>query len=533
MRGLSLGSKGKHRTTHFARISLGKLLRLIEKNEMDALAKSEGEVGLRLNRVLKNSTFYLLGNIASRVLGFVAIPFYSHFLTPPQYGIIELIELSTQVVGITFGLQSIGTALTRLFHEQETGAQEARLVSTSVIATALLSALIAAGAVLAAGPISLAVFHSADQAPLLQAAFVAMWFANMVEVILVYERIRDRARFFFYYSMTSLAANLSLNIYFIGFAGAGVWGFVYSKLLVTGVGSVFLLWRAMREVGWHWRQAYIPQLVRFGLPLCVASISAFAIHFSDRFFLANSVSLSELGKYALAYRFAFLASVLVGDSFAKSWNATFYHFTKEEGWKDRFAKIALYLIFALYVTALGVSLAAPELMAFMVPPSFYPPYLLLPILVLSYVFRDCGDFFRNLLLINKRSGTVGKVAFSGAVANGLLNFALIPTFGIYGAALATLGTWFAYMVVFWVIAWREHRVPVSVISFAKITLFAIGIFALGDALRTDQRFLQSAIDGVWVGLFALLCFAFYFRSGERAEILSAAQSLVRLLKSYC
>ncbi len=491
---------------------------------MDALAKSERVVGGQLHRVLRNSTFYLLGNIASRILGFIAIPFYSHFLTPAQYGTVELIELSTQVVAIAFGLQSIGTALTRLFHDQDTPEQEANIVSTSVLGTALLSAVIAVGAVLAAGPISLAVFHSTAQAPLLQAAFVAMWFANMVEVVLVYERIRERAQFFFVYSMVSLVGSLALNIYFIGFAGAGIWGFVFSKLIVTGLGSVYLLWRIMREVGWHWRQEYIPPLIRFGLPLCLASVSAFAIHFSDRFFLADAVSLAELGRYALAYRFAFLVSILVGESFGKSWNVTFYRFVGMEGWKDRFARVAAYLMFALFLAALAIALMAPELFSFMVPPSFYPPYLLLPILVFSYVFRECGDFFRNLLLINKRSGTVGNVVLGGAVLNGLLNFAMIPAFGIYGAAAATMGTWLAYMAVFWVLAWREHAVPFRVFTFLKITLLAIGIFALGDWLRVESRLLQIVVDCLWVGLFTLLCLIFYFSPAERSELLSAAEA---------
>jgi O-antigen/teichoic acid export membrane protein len=299
---------------------------------MTTTEKPERVAAAPLSRVLQNSTLYLLGNVASRALGFVAIPFYSHFLSPAEYGIIELIELSTQVVAISFGLQTIGTALVRLYHDQNTVRHEAEVVSTTVIGTAILSGIIVLLGVLLAVPISLAVFHSAEHAGLLQASFVAMWFSSMVEIILVYQRILERARFFFFYSMISLAVTLGLNIYFIGYAGAGVWGFVYSKLVVSGIGTVFLLWSAMREVGWHWRREYIPKLVHFGAPLCFASLCTFAIHFSDRFFLADAVSLAELGKYALAYKFAFLASILVGDSFGKSWNTTFYRFAKQDGW---------------------------------------------------------------------------------------------------------------------------------------------------------------------------------------------------------
>lgn len=494
---------------------------------MSTTEQSKRAAGAPLSRLLQNSTLYLIGNIASRALGFVAIPFYSHFLSPAEYGIIELIELSTQVVSISFGLQTIGTALIRLFHDQDTVRQEADVVSTTVIGTAMLSGIIVILGVLLAVPISLAVFHSAEHAWLLRAAFVAMWFSSMVEIILVYQRIRERAKFFFFYSITTLVVSLGLNIYFIGFAGAGVWGFVYSKLIVTGVGTVFLLWIAMRDVGWHWRREYIPKLVHFGLPLCFASICTFTIHFSDRFFLADAVSLSELGKYALAYKFAFLASILVGDSFGKSWNTTFYRFAKQDGWRERFARVALYLFFALYLTALGVSLTAPELLSLMVPPSFYPPFLLLPILVLSYVFRDCGDFMKNLLLINRRSGTVARTVFGGASLNFALNFALIPSFGIYGAALATMGTWLLYMMAFWWLAWKEHRIPLRIMSFAKITIFAIGIFAVANTFRTDHQYIQLLIDGVWIAAFAALCFAFYFSSIERAEIVAAIKGQIR------
>ena len=95
-------------------------------------------------RLLRASSLYMLANVASRAVGFLAIPFYSRFLSPAEYGLIELIELSTQLVAIAFGLQSIGPAMTRLFHDQGTLERQREVVSTGVVSSALLSALIAA-----------------------------------------------------------------------------------------------------------------------------------------------------------------------------------------------------------------------------------------------------------------------------------------------------------------------------------------------------------------------------------------------------
>lgn len=479
-----------------------------------------------LGGIFKNSSLYLFGNIASRVVGFLAIPIYSRFLSPTEYGIIELIELSTQVVAVAFGLQSIGTVITRLYHEQTTRRDEANVVSTGLIATALVSAFIMIAAILAAAPISRAVFHSADNAPLLRAAFAAMFFSNLLEVALVYERIREHARFFLFYSLLTLVITLGLNIYFIGFLGAGVWGFVYSKLLVTGSGSVYLLWRVFRDVGWNWRETYIRQFIRFGLPLVLASVSFFAIHFSDRFFLSAAVSLADLGRYALAYRFAFLVSMLVNDSFGKSWNVTFYRHVGQPGWREQFAQVAKYLMFVECLAGVGLSLAAPELFYVMVPALFFPPALLLPILVFAYVLRDFGDFFRNLLLINKRSALIGRLVFAGAILNGALNVALIPWLGLYGAALATLATWFIYMVTFCFLAHREHGIPTQVGSILTIVLLAIGVVGLRYGFIASGHLPQMLLDGGWLLLFVALSLLLYFSAVERTEIFRIAGTLV-------
>ena len=483
-----------------------------------------------MSRLFEDSTLYLIGNLAGRALGFLAIPFYSRFLTPTQYGIIELVELSTTTVAIAFGLQSIGTALSRLYHDQNGSPKEqGAVVSTALIGTGGFSAMVTALFLFLAAPLGHAVLHSGEWTGLLQAAFVGMFFANLVEVELVYERVRERARFFLTYSLITLTLNLLLNIYFIGVLRFGVWGFVASKLCITGASSVFLLWRAGREVGWHWQGWLVPQFVRFGAPLIISSLAFLAIHSSDRFFLAGAVSLADLGRYALAYRFAMLLSILVGDSFNKSWAVTLYRYAGQPGWQEQFARIAAFLTFVTVLVALAITVSAPEMLRIMVPASFYPPFLLLPILVLGYVFREMGDFFNSLLLINKRSVRVGQVAAACATLNVALNFILIPTYGIYGAAVATLLTWIGYALLCWAIARREHALPVRLAAYARILLLALGVFALASALRLSSLPAQLLLDAGWVALFAVLCLPLYFTGGERADLHRGALLVVNRL----
>ena len=472
-----------------------------------------------LSRLLQDSSLYLFANIASKAVGFLAIPFYSRFLSAAEYGLLELIELSTQTVAIAFGLQAVGAALSRLFYDQTSPEGERAVVSTALIGAAMLSAAVAGAAVAGGAPLSRALFHTAEWAHLLQAAFVAMFFGNMVEVVMVYERIRNNARFYVVYALVTLVATLGLNILFIGFVHAGVWGFVSSKLIVTVLACAVLFVRMRRDVGWRWRGALVPGLVRFGAPLIVSSLSYFAIHFSDRFFLSGAVSLADLGRYALAYRFAFLVSVLVGDSFTKSWDVTLYRYTSDPGWRDQFARVASYLTYVLFFTGLGVALFSPEALRIMVPPDFFPPPLLLPIIVASYVVREIGDFFRSLLLINKRAVLVGNIALGGAGLNLVANALLIPAYGTYGAAWATLVTWAAYMVVCWVVAHLEHRLPVRVRAYVLLGILAVATYGAAAALRVPGIVPQILLDGVWELGFAGVAFVLFLSVAERRAAL--------------
>ena len=478
-----------------------------------------------LRRVVQHSALYAFGNIAGRVVAFLAIPFYSRFLSPAQYGLIELIELSTQTVAIAFGLQAVGTALTRLYHDQASPEAERSVVSTALIGTAMLSACVTVASVASSGAISRAVFGTDAWATLLQAAFLAMFFASTVEVVLVYERMRGHARFYLAYSLVTLGLNLLLNILFIGGLDAGVWGFVSSKLITSIGGAGFLAWRLRREVGWHWHSGYVPEFVRFGAPLVLSGLSYFAIHFSDRFFLSSAVSLAELGRYALAYRFALMVNGLVGDSFAKSWTVSLYRHTSDPGWREQFARVAAYFTFAVATAGFAIAVFGPELLRVMVPGSFFPPALLLPILVLAYVVRDVADFFRSLLLINKRSVWVGKIALAAAVLNLLANMLLIPAYGVYGAAWATLLTWSAYLVICWIAADREHRLPVRIAAYGRLLGLLVAAYAVAATLRSDSFALQTALDGAWVALFAAAAAAVFLSASERRAILRQAASL--------
>jgi O-antigen/teichoic acid export membrane protein len=481
--------------------------------------------GRKMPRLLADSTLYFAGNVASRAVSVLMLPFYGRHLSPTQYGILSLIELSITVIAIVFGLQSIGQTLTRIYHDQTEDAQKRAVVSTALLASLLGAILVAALAIACAGPIARGIALP-DQVALLRAGFVAMAFSTAAEIVLVYHRILGRARFFLIYSMVNLAATVALNIWFIGVLHWGVWGFVSSKLIVSGAGGLYLMIDAFRDVGVTWARRHASAMARFGGPLVLSSIGYYAIHFSDRLFLAH-VSKEDVGIYSMAYNFAFLLSVLVGDSFDKSWNVSFYSYAGSQGWQEKFVHIGTWLFYVLAAAAVAISLFGRDMLIVLLPASYIPPLLMLPVLLLGYFFREIGDFFRNILLIGMGSGLVGRIALAGAAVNLVLNWLLISGplgMGIWGAVAATTLTWGLYCATCWVAAWRAHSVKLSFWPLARLAAFSIAILAGQSFLRTGHPYTQLVADAAWLLVFAAGSAAIYLKAEHRREAWALASA---------
>jgi O-antigen/teichoic acid export membrane protein len=476
---------------------------------------------MQTRRFLHSSSLYLISNLANRAVGFLMLPVYSRCLTPGEYGVVELIELTIQVAALILGVQSVGGAMIRIFHDSDDPRWRSGVVSTALIGGLALNVLLAMAGFAAAGPISAYILHDPRAEPLVRMSAVAMVLVNLVEVNLIYLRLLDRVERCVVYSLVQLLVAVGLNVLFLVYFEMGIFGLLVGKLITFALGAGYLMWHTLRDVGIRWNAAAARKMFSFGSPLVLSNMAFFAIHFGDRWILGALHSIEEVGRYALAYRFAFVISLLVGEPFGKVWNVSLYNYTSEPDWKAKFGRVARYLTFALCLTGLGLAVFGGEIIRRMAAPSYHAGAAVLPILILAYVAREMGDFFRNVLYINKQSRLVGRIALAAAVLNTALNLTLIGPLGMYGAAYATLAAWSLYLGLCWAAARREHEIPFTIGSFATALLAGAAIFLAATAMPKLSPVLHLGIQTVMVMQFiAILWLLSYFPAQERCYIKS-------------
>src|SRR5436853_2534598 len=85
----------------------------------------------RLRGIARHSLVYALGLLLSKVVSFVMLPIYTRYLTPGDYGVMELIGMTLDIIAMIAGA-GMATGIFRYYHKAESEAERLSVVSTAL-----------------------------------------------------------------------------------------------------------------------------------------------------------------------------------------------------------------------------------------------------------------------------------------------------------------------------------------------------------------------------------------------------------------
>ena len=83
---------------------------------------------------MKNSFIYTIGTVFTRGIGILLVPIYTRYLTPSEYGVIDLFIILTSLISLTIALE-IHQAVVRFYQDTEDEDEKMKYVSTAFIFT--------------------------------------------------------------------------------------------------------------------------------------------------------------------------------------------------------------------------------------------------------------------------------------------------------------------------------------------------------------------------------------------------------------
>lgn len=388
------------------------------------------------------NTLWLFGDRLLRMgVGLVVGVWVARYLGPDGYGLLSFAGSYVMLFSALalFGLESL------LVRDLVTRPEEREAILGTTCLIRLTAGL---AAYLLALPLLLLIRPNDSATLLLTALLGSSLLFQSLEVIDLWFQSRVLSRFsvcarsvaFLLCAAAKLALVLSnASLFAIAVATA-------AEALLTGLGLVL----AYRLAGgslrsWHWDRHQFRRLVSGAVPMLLSGVVLMIYLRVDQVMLGALADAGQVGQYAAAVRIAevwyFVPGAIVSSVFP---DLVQVRERDPALFREKLQRLYNLLVFLGYAVALPVTLLAPWLVELLFGPSYRPAGPLLAVLIWAGLFANI-TVVRNAHFIALEWGRALLWATTaGAVANLLLNLALIPRYGAMGAALATcLSYWIA------------------------------------------------------------------------------------------
>jgi O-antigen/teichoic acid export membrane protein len=437
----------------------------------------------------KHSMIYGLGSLLNRLLGFVLLPIYTRYLTPTDYGILSLLVVTGSVAGTIVPL-GFGSAIFREVIYQES--DEQTVESTALYFLVGESVLFFSALVIFSPQISRLIFDNPEYTCLLRLIFLT-GLLNVSNVIVTAKlRIHRQSALYSSLFVAKFLMGAMLNIYFIVVLQRGVEGLITAGLILTALFAVVYLVLLIRDLSPTFSIPILRRMLSFGVPLVPFGLAHFVITYVDRYFLQHFSTAAEVGIYSLGYNFGMVIMLFVG-SIQLAWPAQMFTLAKQPNAEWQFAKMLTYYLLVLGFMALALSVLAYEVLAIMTTPKFYEAYSVVPFIALSYVLYGAVYMTNTALETQSRIKYMSPIIVICAALNLVLNYLLIPHYGMMGAAWATVITYLALVVIQTAVNLHFWFIPYEYWRIGKIILVWGTIYGASLLIQTPSIWLNGSL----------------------------------------
>ena len=441
----------------------------------------------QLRGLTRDSFIYGVGGLVSRFLAVLLLPLYTSYVSPGDYGRIEIL-MAAMAVAVTLLRGGANFGFLRFYFIDKDPEYRRRLIRTVFWAQMAYSTVGLVLCIVLAHQIA-GWFGVTRNGPHLQgtgtslviATGILLWsnvnYAQMTNLF----RAEQRSVAFSIATLANIAVTVPLTVILVVVYKEGPLGIIVGNFSGTLLLYVILLGYRREQLGLQFDHKLLRAINRFGLPLMAAALALWVTNFGDRLMLSKllhgSYRLTEVGQYSLANKIS-SAMVLLFTAFQVAWPAFAYSIEDEKAAKRAYSFVLTYLMFIAAWAAVGLSLFAPWIVrALAHKRGYWPADTAIPALAYSSVF------YAGFTVVTIATGRTRRTQFNwvaaalAATLNFTLNLWVIPAYGMLGAAYATLAAYALLMVVrtwnaqkIYPVAYQWRRVGVLLLAAGGLTL---------------------------------------------------------------
>ena len=434
--------------------------------------------------ILKHAPKYLTGSAIAAGTTLVMTKYYTHIFSPAQYGVLALYLVMFQYV-ITFSSLNLDSGSTRFYFDYRKTRRDEYL-STMFWLISFISII-----VLLIG--------------LLFMDFVSNWIAKGSQTVYlvtlvtgiggVYVSFLTRVLYNEHKSTSVLKHTLfqtfinhSASVLFISFFHLGIFG----RMSGQGLGYFLNIFTLLKEFSKEnlfklkltFNKAMAKETFLLTIPSMIASIQGIAFVYLDRVFIKHYIGDSAVGIYTLGYMLGQGLS-MVYEAVSQAILPKVYNDMNEdyEKARDELESFSYKYYIGLGIITAIISLLSPLIVSTFSNDNYKEAANVMPFVMAGFMM---GGFYKIPSLIlgfHKRVWFYPFLSVFSFGTNALLNWWLIPIYGIVGAAFASFVGLFLYSTVMQVLSFRylsKKYLAFTTIGYIFIFVFMFVAFSFGE-----------------------------------------------------
>jgi O-antigen/teichoic acid export membrane protein len=159
---------------------------------------------------------------------------------------------------------------------------------------------------------------------------------------------------------------------------------------------------------------------------------------------------------------------LIIQPFLTTWPSIYFPLAKEENAPPTFSRLTTYFLLIGSFCSLGIIAISNPVLKIMAGQKFWGAYKVIPLLVFSVLLYGLFSLLNIGIFIQKKTKYNPLIIGIAAIFNLLLNYFLIPPYGMLGAAYATFFSYLLMDLLAYIINVRVYPVPYEWIRILKI-----------------------------------------------------------------
>ncbi len=391
----------------------------------------------RVKLLVDNFLVYGFANVLNKIIPFLMLPIITRMLTDPSdYAIYDLYSL---IVSLGFPLVLLGVydSMFREYFEKDDEKYKNNVAYTALRIVNISSLTVCIIFILLNGVFSKLFFKSSSYSIIIILCAIEISISTTSQMALAPMRIQNKRRIYVLSNILTSLLYYAIAIILV-YLNYTYFGLIYANIISSFI-VLIIVWLYSRRfyANGKFDKKIAIELLKVGLPLMPTMLIIWVFNSMDRIMISNIIGTSSLGIYAIGAKVASISTVIY-TAFATGWQHFAFTIMKDKDFNKVIGEIwevAFYFISVIFVSVFLFKDLIFNILfkgAYVQGVKVFPYLFLAPLLQILYLILGVQYYV-------KKKTIYSPIIYSiGAVINLMLNFLLIPKYGIEGAAVATL-----------------------------------------------------------------------------------------------